>query len=274
MPEIPEIRGGAIDDIDITIKEIRINPIPIFNSSSVNNVISVPPPVTVNIGSPIVDVPGCVEAHEVNENNELEEDDPKGTKVFCDGQMPSFNPIQYEPEQMVFQEEQKLPVTKTDSPKPPETPVVTPPKTKAPAAATASVECPTKVQQKQEPVGTLVEGFRKKVIGYELIDNTCVQITEPVPLPKQIIAGLPAPGVVVTTGGIAVIATTSALMAKPLADILLKVVKPVVKKVVKKIATIRGKKPKVMSLYERRNEQRDRNRAIMELRQTLKAKTK
>lgn len=274
MPEIPEIHGGAIDDIDITIKEIRINPIPIFNSSSVNNVISVPPPVTVNIGSPIVDVPGCVEAHEVNENNELEEDDPKGTKVFCDGQMPSFNPIQYEPEQMVFQEEQKLPVTKTDSPKPPETPEVTPPKTKAPPAATASVECPTKVQQKQEPVGTLVEGFRKKVIGYELIDNTCVQITEPVPLPKQIIAGLPAPGVVVTTGGIAVIATTSALMAKPLADILLKVVKPVVKKVVKKIASIRGKKPKVMSLYERRNEQRDRNRAIMELRQTLKAKTK
>ena len=274
MPEIPEIRGGSIDDIDITIKEIRINPIPIFNSSSVNNVISVPPPVTVNIGSPIVDVPGCVEAHEVNENNELEEDDPKGTKVFCDGQMPSFNPIQYEPEQMVFQEEQKLPVTKTDSPKPPETPEVTPPKTKAPAAATASIECPTKVQQKQEPVGTLVEGFRKKVIGYELIDNTCVQITEPVPLPKQIIAGLPAPGVVVTTGGIAVIATTSALMAKPLADILLKVVKPVVKKVVKKIASIRGKKPKVLSVSERVNEQRDRNRAIMELRQTLKAKTK
>ncbi|MEK9894387.1 MAG: hypothetical protein VW454_05455 [Pelagibacteraceae bacterium] len=274
MPEIPEIRGGAIDDIDITIKEIRINPIPIFNSSSVNNVISVPPPVTVNIGSPIVDVPGCVEAHEVNENNELEEDDPKGTKVFCDGQMPSFNPIQYEPEQMVFQEEQKLPVTKTDSPKPPEKPEVTPPKTEAPPAATANIECPTKVQQKQEPVGTLVEGFRNKVIGYELIDNTCVQITEPVPLPTQIIAGLPAPGVVVTTGGIAVIATTSALMAKPLADILLKVVKPVVKKVVKKIASIRGKKPKVLSVSERVNEQRDRNHAIMELRQTLKAKTK
>ena len=277
MPEIPEIRGGKIDNIDITVKQIRINSIPVFNPNAVNSVISVPPPVTVNIGSPIVDVPGCVEAHEQNTKRErsgvLSEDDPKGVKTYCDGQMPSFNPIQYEPEQMVFQEEKKLPATKTDSPKPPETPEVTPPKTETPVS-TASIECPTKVQQKQEPVGTLVEGFRKKVIGYELIDNTCVQITEPVPLPKQIIAGLPAPGVVVTTGGIAVIATTSALMAKPLADILLKVVKPVVKKVVKKIASIRGKQPKVLSRSERINEQRDRNRAILELRQTLKSKTK
>jgi choline-glycine betaine transporter len=73
-------------------------------------------------------------------------------------------------------------------------------------------------------------------------------------------------------GGVAVIATTSALLAKPLADILLKVVKPTVKKVMKKIAKIRGKTVKVMSTAERRNEQRDRNHAIMALRQTLKPK--
>jgi hypothetical protein len=75
-----------------------------------------------------------------------------------------------------------------------------------------------------------------------------------------------------TTGGVAVIATTSALMAKPLADLLLKVVKPTVKKVVKKIAKIRGKQPIILSTSERRNEQRDRNHAIMAIRQTLKRK--
>ena len=276
MPEIPQIRSGQIRDIGITINEIGVNSIPVFDPSKVNSSISVPPPVTVNIGTPIVDVPGCVEAHEQNSKREksgvLSEDDPKGVKTYCDGQMPSFNPIQYEPDRMVFREENKLPVTKTDSPKPP-TPE-TPTTPKPPPVPTAKVECPTKVQQAQEPVGTLVEGFRKRVTGYELIDKTCVQITEPVSLPTQILAGLPSGGQVMQVGGIAVIATSSALLAKPLADILLKVVKPTVKKVIKKIATLRGKTPKVLSRSERINEQRDRNHAIMELRQTLKSKIK
>ena len=138
--------------------------------------------------------------------------------------------------------------------------------------ATAKVDCPTAAQQVKEPVGTYIEGFRKKVTDYQLVGNQCIQITEPVPLPQQIIAGLPSAGSVVTTGGIAVVATASALMAKPLADILLKVVKPTVKKVMKKIAAIRGKSVPVLSTAERRNEQRDRNRAIMTLRQTLKPK--
>ena len=69
----------------------------------------------------------------------------------------------------------------------------------------------------QEPVGTYIDGFRKQVTGYELIGNQCVQITESVAIPEQIIAGLPSAGAVMTTGGIAAVATTSALAAKPLA---------------------------------------------------------
>ena len=68
------------------------------------------------------------------------------------------------------------------------------------------------------------------------------------------------------------VATTSALLAKPFADILLRVVKPVTKKVIKKIASIRGKKVKVLSINERRLEQRDRNDAISTLKKTLKPK--
>ena len=101
-----------------------------------------------------------------------------------------------------------------------------------------------------------MEGFRKKVVAYELVGNECIQRTEKVPLPQQIVAGLPSGGQVVQVGGIAVIATSSALLAKPLADLLLKAVKPAVKKVMKKIAALRGKKPPVLSAGERRADQR------------------
>ena len=137
---------------------------------------------------------------------------------------------------------------------------------------TAKIDCPTPAQQAKEPVGTYIEGFRQKVTEYQLIGNQCIQITEKVPLPEQIVAGLPSAGSVMTTGGIAVIATGSALMAKPLADVLLKVVKPTVKKVMKKIAKIRGKKEVFLSVAERQAEQRERNQAIRALRSALKPK--
>jgi len=93
-----------------------------------------------------------------------------------------------------------------------------------------------------------------------------------VPLPEQIVAGLPAAGTVVTTSSIAVVATASALMAKPLADILLKVIKPTVKKIMKKIAAIRGKSVPVLSVRDRQDLQRERTQAIRALRSVLKPK--
>jgi len=260
--EIPNITSR-----DISIREIEIPQV----ITSSENYIQTPlaPPVVVNIGVPIVDIPGCVEAHETNSKSKtIGGDDPKGLVTYCDSGVPSYNPINFEPNQIVPTRPSGVDTRQKEKPEPPgqvDLPNPSPP-------ATAKVDCPTPGQQAKEPVGTYVEGFRKKVTEYKLIGNECVQITEAVPLPQQIIAGLPAAGTVVTTGGIAVVATASALMAKPLADILLKVVKPTVKKVMKKIAKIRGKTVPVLSAAERRNEQRDRNRAIMALRQTLKPK--
>jgi hypothetical protein len=154
-----------------------------------------------------------------------------------------------------------------DSPEVPPAPEVTPP-----PIASAVVECPTPAQEAKEPVGTFVEGYRKKVIEYKLAGNECIQITEAVGLPQQIIAGLPSGGQVASVGGIAVIATTSALLAKPLADLLLKVVKPTVKKVIKKIAKIRGKTVPILSLKERQDLQRERTKAIRVLKSALKPK--
>ncbi|WAX22911.1 hypothetical protein [Synechococcus phage S-M1] len=260
--EIPNITSPNINIREIDIPEV---------TTVTDNYTSIPmaPPVVVNIGVPVVDIPGCVEAHESNsKSKQVGQDDERGLVTYCDSGVPSFNPINYEPEQIVPTYPAGVDTRRKEKPEPPGQ-VELPP---AAAPATAKIDCPTASQQAKEPVGTYIEGFRKKVTDYQLIGNECVQITEAVPIPQQIVAGLPSAGMVVTTGGIAVIATSSALLAKPLADILLKVVKPTVKKVMKKIAKIRGKTPQVLSTAERRNEQRDRNRAIMALRQTLKPK--
>ena len=258
MPEIREIQ----------IRHLNIPQIPDWLNSYPQ---AVPPivPVTQNIGTPIVNLPGCVESHpDAGKSKTLAQDDPNGTMTYCDGTIPSYNPIDYSPEDMTI--ERSVPPPKVEAPEAPEVPKT--PEVPNTPPSTAKVDCPTPSQQAKEPVGTMVQGFRKKVVGYDLIGNECVQRTEKVPLPTQIIAGLPSPGTVMTTGGIAVIATGSALMAKPLADVLLKVVKPTVKKVMKKIAKIRGKKEVFLSVAERQAEQRERNQAIRALRSALKPK--
>ena len=258
----------------ITSTEIKIGEIEIPRVTTVTErYTSIPmaPPVVVNIGVPVVDIPGCVEAHETNnsKNNQIKSDDERGTYTICDAGVPSYNPINFEPEQMIITTPAGVDTRQPETPKVPKTPEV--PKT---PVSTAKVDCPTPAQQAKEPVGTLVEGFRKKVVEYKLIGNECVQITEKVPLPQQIVAGLPSGGQVVQVGGVAVIATASALMAKPLADILLKAVKPTIKKVMKKIATIRKKPIPVLSSGERRAEQRQMNTAVKELRSVFPRKKK
>jgi len=246
--------------------KIRGNEIPevkIFDNSIPQVFTGYPIPVTVDIGMPVVDIPGCVETRETDD---LREVDPRGNMTFCDGQVPSYNPPNFEPNQTL---PTQRPAVDTRQPKAPEAPDLPIPKT---PPATAKVDCPTPAQQAKEPVGTYIEGFRKKVTDYQLVGNQCIQITEPVPLPEQVIAGLPAAGVVVTTSSIAVVATASALMAKPLADILLKVIKPTVKKVMKKIAAIRGKSVPVLSVRDRQDLQRERTEAIRALKKVLKPK--
>jgi hypothetical protein len=254
MPEIREIQ----------IRSLDIPPVPDWLMQYPQ---AIPPvvPVTQNIGTPIVDMPGCVEAHP-DGGPQLAQDDPRGARTYCDGSVPSFNPINFEPNQTLPTQKPKVDTRQPDTPPVPELPI---PKTPPSGVV---VQCPTPAQAAKEPVGTYLEGFRKKVTDYQLIGNQCIQITEPVPLPQQIIAGLPSPGTVMTTGGIAVVATASALAAKPLADILLKVIKPTVKKVMKKIAKIRGKSVPVLSVAERQAEQRERTEAIRALRSALKPK--
>ena len=179
--------------------------------------------------------------------------------------------MDYNKDDLEFQRETPVPpVAPPPDRKETETPEAKTPNTKD---VIPKIECPTQKQLSEEPVGFIFDGGRKEVTGYKLVNNQCIREVRDVPIIEQFINGLPPTGTVITTGGIAVVATTSALLAKPFADILLKVIKPTVKKVLKKVASIRGKQMKILSVKERRAEQRDRNQAIAKLR-AVRAKTK
>ena len=276
MPEIIGIK-------EIQIRDLNIPQIP---NSLIQSPQAIPPvvPVTQQIGTPIVNLPGCVEAHpDSGKSKTLAQDDENGTMIYCDATIPSFNPIEFEPEQMILTNPSGFDTRQKEGDKTPETSELEIPKTlpstvsitrSIPKAEpnTQQLDCPTAAQQAMEPVGTYTQGFRKKITGYSVVGDQCIQITEGVPIPQQIIAGLPSAGTVMTTSGIAVVATASALMAKPLADVLLKVIKPTVKKVMKKIAAIRGKQLPILSVRERQDLQRERTQAIRALKSVLKPK--
>jgi len=269
--EIPEI-GSGIREIKIRSEEIKIAEIKIrpweIRSPVVNRIGL--DPITQQIAKPIVNIPGCVEARE-SKNMELITDDPKGNLTLCDAGIPYFRPMQFEPEVIL-----QTPKAKTDSkkkdpemPKPPSTPEVpdTPPD---PLPPDSKIECPSQELLDEQPIGLIFDGGRKEVTGYRLEGKQCIVETKDVPIVEQAVNALPPAGTVVTTASIAVVATTSALLAKPFADILLRAIKPATKKVIKKIASIRGKQTKIESVRERRDAQRDRVNAIQALRKALK----
>ena len=260
--KIPEVRTSDIIISDVGIRELNIPPIrTVFDGTA--PLVPAAPPVVLEVGLPVVDIPGCVEAHEKSDKNEnLLEDDPKGTKTFCDGQTPSFDPIQYEPERLV--PTNTAPVPKTESPEKPAPEVPKAPEVKPPPINTAKIDCPTREQELKNPVGKILKG-NEKITGYELVGKECLMVTEKLSIPDQIVGNIPNAGAVTTTASIAVVATTSALVAKPLADLLLRVVKPTVKKIIKKIAAIRGKKTTILSVRDRRDQQRLYSHALRKL---------
>jgi len=224
------------------------------------------PPVTDVIGTPIVDIPGCVESHrDSSENQSLKDEDPDGTVVICDAGVPTFSAIDYDPNKLDIQRE----VPDNSAPVPPyKPPTPKTPKTEAPKQETKKPDCPSDIQALNEPVGKIIGG--EVVVEHRIVQQgnkwICVTVKREVDIPTQVIGNLPSVGAVTATASIAVVATTSALLAKPLADLLLKAVKPTVKKVLKKIAALRGKKIPVQSLRERVVEQRQRNHALKLLR--------
>ena len=109
------------------INQININNLEIIpiNSHIHTPIHSLPttPPVSLQIGSPIVDIPGCIKFNPANKNSlKLIEEDKRGTRTLCDGDVPYFFPMEYQPENLIYVEEPTVPTIKPsrelDTPEP------------------------------------------------------------------------------------------------------------------------------------------------------------
>ena len=202
---------------NIFIPDTGVTEITVPNSSVLHPTIPYVP-VTVDVGKPIVDMPGCVEVHKENKypdgtkNKQLAEDDD--TITICDAGMPSYDAIDYTPDQLTITREIPPPPVEP----PPDPP--TSPEVKPPNIPESETECPAPNQPR---VGDLTQNGEEKVIGHEIQGTTCVVLYEPTTTAEKF---LPSTNQVSVTAAIAVVATASAA-ATPL---LLRLIKPVIKK--------------------------------------------
>ena len=226
------------------------------------------PPVVINIGNPVVDMPGCVKMHKDNKKHktgvpidkDLVENDSKNAMTLCpDGSYPSYDAMNYEPDQLTITTESKAPPV-APPPEPdlntPETPEI--PKTKE------EIECPGPQSLR---IGAVGPSEKEKVVGHELQKTpqgtwVCVELYEDINIVEQY---LPSAAVATTTASIAAVAGASALLAKPLADLLLKIFKPAIKQVLTKVNKALGKTPYRLTQDEIRTNEYRVKKGLLEI---------
>jgi len=214
---------------EINIRGVSVPEIPIVNPNVSTPLVPWAPPVTVNIGSPIVDMPGCVEAHpeDKGKSPSLPKEDPEGTVTLCDGQYPSYDAMDYTPEQLVIQRD--VPPPEVEPP-----PEVDPPEVPDTGDVGGEIPCPGPAQLR---VGDLTQSGDERVTGHELSADgkTCITLYEPTTPAEKF---LPSINQATTTVAIAVVATAGAA-ATPL---LLRLIKPIIKKLTTTVQKKMGKK--------------------------------
>ena len=225
------------------------------------------PPVVLNIGNPIVNMPGCVKAHQDNQmhvsglpkDKDLVNQDSDRAMIVCDATIPSYDSMNYEPEQLIITREAPVPVV----PSPPEvdSPEVPPTGDLAPEE---EVPCPGPNQPR---VGDLTQNGEERVIGHELQGTTCVVLYEPTTAVEKY---LPSTNQATTTAAIAIVATASAA-ATP---ILLRIFKPVITKLWKTIQKKLGKEVKRPSLSEVKTDKYREKKGLPPLKLPKKKKRK
>ena len=196
-------------------------------------------PVTQQVGVPVIQYPGCVTAHESN-REQLKKDDPDKVLVFCDAGMPSFDGMDYNPDELEY----IAPPVEAPKLEPPPTPELDTPEV-PPIPPTEETECPAPNQPR---VGDLTQDGSEKVIGHELQGTTCVVLYEDTTAAEKF---LPSTNQVSTTAAIAVVATASAA-ATPL---LLRIIKPIIKKITDTVKKKLGKDVKRPSISDKKTDE-------------------
>jgi len=255
MPEISEIG----------IRAVSVPDIPSWRSLPPQS-IPTEPPVTLlpSFGFPVVQIPGCVETRNTQAGNKAAYDtDPRGNFTVCSGEMPSYRPLDFTPGTLTYStakpplpkaeteaEDEKKSAGDSNQPTAP-----LPSGSGVPDIPLDSQELPCPPPDGL-PIGARGKQGTAVVVGYKRVDGECITIYEKLPVTKIIDNYLPPAPVALSTAAIAATAATSAIVAKPLGDYVLKLVKPTVKKVVKKLKTILGKKIVPESVAERRKFQK------------------
>ena len=255
---IPLIQGNNVNPINVrnaNVADIRNVDVQEARTWVINPPQAVPPvvPVTVNAGTPIVNMPGCVKVHKENaknprnKNKMLVNDDPKQNVVLCDSGMPYYEPPEYDYRELSWRTvymDQEDEAEGVDTGDPPDAPVPDTPDPPKTDEGYKDPDCPGPLSPR---LGDVAQNQKEKVVGHELQPDPnnlnqkiCVTLYEDIGIVEQY---LPSPQIVTTTAVIASVATGSALLAKPLADLLLKVVKPAVKKAIGAIQKKLGKTP-------------------------------
>ena len=217
MSEINEINIPNIVIPKYGTNDVWLNGVPFIPNND--------PPVTTQIGFPIVEMPGCVKMHQDNKDHvtrmpfdhDLVNQDEKGSTTLCPhGEYPTYDAMDYQPEQLIITRE---------TPPPPVEPPPTPPDftpDAIPEAKQEDVACPGPGQLR---VGDTTQSGDERVIGHKLSDDgkVCETLYEPTtPLQKF----LPSVNQTTNVTALAVVATAGAA-ATPL---LIRIIRPAIKK--------------------------------------------
>ena len=230
MSEINEINIPNIVIPKFGTNEVWLNGVPFVPSNH--------PPVTTQIGFPIVEMPGCVKMHRDNQDHvtrmpfdhDLVNQDEKGSTTLCPhGEYPSYDAMDYTPEQLIIQRETPPPpVSPPPEIEPPEIPDT------GDLGKKEEVPCPGPGNFR---VGDVTQSGDERVVGHKLSDDgkVCETLYEPTTAIEKFI---PSTNQATNALAIAVIATAGAT-ATP---IILRIVKPILTKIWKTMQKKLGKK--------------------------------
>jgi len=264
------------------IEEIGIREIP---DASIDTTIirTSNPQIPNNIGFPVIQMPGCVRARTLKNKN-LVTSDPKGNFYVCDGNVPTLESMAVDWDGLST----VGPVKEEEPEIVPPVPNIKTPKSKAEKkdktkeenkndegiggslqevevdvpemknSQTIELPCP---RPGSPPPGAVGKFSTKVVLRYEKNGDLCETIYQDRALFDVINSYTPPPSTLVNTSTIAITSVVGVtVIGQPLAKFFQKQLKGQVKsfskKLTKKLLAIRGKKPPVKSLAERRKEQR------------------
>ena len=187
----------------------------------------VQPPILDLITKPVVDIPGCVDAHRNNLTGLINEDELGTYKACGTFSIPSFQPLEYNPADFQYTAPAKQ--QEQQQPQPPQQKLQIPQKKKD-----KKLEIPPCPSKKEQKIGDFRNDKKlERVISYERGQNgiECITLYENVPFISQYI---PSYKQFTAVFSLALVGCSAPIFLE-------KLIKPIVKNVIKKLTNKKDK---------------------------------